>query len=72
MSRYLQLGCDLRNLNSLENILASTVNIQESLILLVAEVSITYMDVEAADALIRWTGTLPHGEPILSPTQFPH
>lgn len=71
MSRYLQLGCDLRNLNSLENILASTVNIQESLILLVAEVSITYMDVEAADALIRWTGTLPQGEPFLSPTQFP-
>jgi tRNA wybutosine-synthesizing protein 4 len=29
------------------------------------------MDVEAADALIRWTGTLPHGELILSPTQYP-
>ena len=71
ISRYLQLGCDLRDLNSLEKILASTVNIQESLILLVAEVSITYMDVEAADALIRWTGTLPHGEPIISPTQYP-
>jgi tRNA wybutosine-synthesizing protein 4 len=59
---YLQLGCDLRDLHGLERILSSVIDVQGSLILLTAEVSITYMDVEAADALIQWAATLPYGE----------
>ena len=65
LSRYLQLGCDLRDLDSLERMVSGTVNIQESVILLIAEVSITYMDVEAADDLIRWAGNLSHGKHLL-------
>jgi hypothetical protein len=62
VSRYLQLGCDLRDLDALESILLSAVNLEESQILFVAEVSITYMDCQAADALIRWAGKLSHSE----------
>lgn len=65
LSRYLQLGCDLRDLDSLERMVSGTVNVQESVILLIAEVSITYMDVEAADDLIRWAGNLSHGKHLL-------
>lgn len=61
---YLQLGCDLRDLAGLERMISSVAKVQNSLVLLTAEVSITYMDVEAADALIRWAGTLPDGEDI--------
>lgn len=51
---YLALGCDLTDLARLEGILAGEVDASSSLILCTAEVSITYMNVEAADALIRW------------------
>lgn len=57
---YIQLGCDLRDLNGLEKVLSSVVDIHQSLILFTAEVSITYMDLPAADALIKWAATLPH------------
>ena len=59
--QYLQLGCDLRDLQALGQVLASIVDIENCLILLTAEVSITYMDVESADALIQWAGKLPDG-----------
>jgi tRNA wybutosine-synthesizing protein 4 len=59
---YLQLGCDLRDLRGLQRSLSTVINVQKSLVLLTAEVSITYMDVEAADALIQWAATLPYGE----------
>jgi tRNA wybutosine-synthesizing protein 4 len=59
---YIQLGCDLRDLTGLERMMSSVVNIKESLMLFTAEVSITYMDVKDADALIRWAGMLPDGE----------
>jgi tRNA wybutosine-synthesizing protein 4 len=59
---YLQIGCDLRELSNLSSALGSATDLKSSLVLCVAEVSITYMDVEAADALIRWVGGLPDGE----------
>ena len=59
--QYLQLGCDLRDLEHLNHTLKSVIDIEECLILLTAEVSITYMDVESADALIKWAGRLPDG-----------
>lgn len=59
---YLQLGCDLRDLKLLDQTLANAVDIHNCQILLTAEVSITYMDVEAADALIGWAGNLPDGK----------
>jgi len=59
--QYLQLGCDLRDLPHLESSLAKAIDIHNCLVLFTAEVSITYMDLQSADALIRWTGSLPEG-----------
>jgi tRNA wybutosine-synthesizing protein 4 len=59
--QYVQLGCDLGDLGSLQKTLASAVDVENSVILFAAEVSITYMDVSAADALIKWCGSLPDG-----------
>ncbi len=51
---YLALGCDLGNIARLDELLAEEFDPSISLILCTAEVSITYMDVRAADALIHW------------------
>lgn len=59
--QYVQMGCDLRDLKLLEKTLKSLVNVEESSIIFVAEVSITYMDKASADALIKWAATLPDG-----------
>lgn len=52
---YMALGCDLADVAKLSEALESELNLASSLILCVAEVSVTYMDVAAADSLIRWT-----------------
>jgi tRNA wybutosine-synthesizing protein 4 len=59
--QYLQVGCDLRQLSELLAVLASAVDIEKCLILCIAEVSITYMHVEAANALIKWASKLADG-----------
>ncbi len=59
--QYLQVGCDLRELPDLTASLAAAVDIEKSLILCTAEVSITYMNVEAADALVKWASILSDG-----------
>ena len=59
--QYLQVGCDLREQSELSNVLASAVDIEKCLILCTAEVSITYMNVEAADDLVKWASKLPAG-----------
>ena len=51
---YLAIGCDLADVAMLDMLLASEVQISNYLVLCTAEVSITYMDTNAADALIRW------------------
>ena len=51
---YLALGCDLSNITRLEGLLAREVDTSNSLMLCIAEVSVTYMNTEAADALIHW------------------
>lgn len=58
---YTAIGCDLRNLRRLERLLRSVVDIDHCLILCVAEVSITYMDTDAADALMAWSSRLSRG-----------
>ena len=55
---YTAIGCDLRNLRRLERLLKSVVDLEKCLVLCVAEVSITYMATQDADALIQWTTTL--------------
>ncbi|KAH6713629.1 hypothetical protein BKA61DRAFT_46079 [Leptodontidium sp. MPI-SDFR-AT-0119] len=57
--QYIQLGCDLRDIGSLGRVLGSVVDIEKCSVLFTAEVSITYMNVEAADTLIQWASKFP-------------
>ena len=58
---YAAVGCDLRNTKRLERLLRSVAELDDCLVLCVAEVSITYMHTDAADALIAWATTLSPG-----------
>jgi len=55
---YAQIGCDLRQLDALRTALSDIVDISACSFLFVAEVSITYMETDAADALIQWASGL--------------
>ena len=57
---YLAVGCDLEHLDWL-NALFEKENLLSREILFTAEVSVTYMRTEAANALLGWTGGLPNG-----------
>ncbi|KAJ9604400.1 tRNA methyltransferase ppm2 [Cladophialophora chaetospira] len=57
-AEYAGIGCDLRNTRRLERLIKSVVDVEQCLVLCVAEVSITYMSTEDSDALIRWTAGL--------------
>lgn len=59
---YAQIGCDLRNLDSLRAAISELVDISESSFLFVAEVSITYMETEAADGIVQWASALGEAE----------
>jgi len=59
--RYLQVGCDLRDLAKLEEVLKSEFDLENCVVFCTAEVSIAYMDVATSDALIKWVGALPEG-----------
>ena len=61
-ARYCQVGCDLRDLQALEQCFTSLVDIASCSFLFVAEVSITYMATPDADALIQWASTIGDGE----------
>lgn len=56
---YLAVGCDLRNLDQLKNVLQDAVDIDEDgvAVLFVAEVSLAYMEPEASQALLEWAAT---------------
>ncbi|EGE81694.1 leucine carboxyl methyltransferase 2 [Blastomyces dermatitidis ATCC 18188] len=51
---YVGIGCDLGDLQKLEAALKDVVGLDKASILCIAEVSITYMEVKLADALIRF------------------
>lgn len=59
--QYLQIGCDLRDLERLEKVLTSEFDMDKCVVFCTAEVSIAYMDVDTSDALIKWIGSLPDG-----------
>jgi len=59
---YCLVGCDLGDIDSLSRVFEDVVDIAESDILFVAEVSITYMPLLKADRLIQWTASHKHGE----------
>ncbi|EED23269.1 Leucine carboxyl methyltransferase family [Talaromyces stipitatus ATCC 10500] len=57
-SHYVAVGCDLKNLKKLEEALKEVLGPSPVSVLCIAEVSLTYMDVKSADALISWFPTL--------------
>ena len=59
--QYMAIGCDLKDLQTLERILRAEFDASTTSFLFVAEVSVTYMPVDDADALIRWASTLNDG-----------
>jgi tRNA wybutosine-synthesizing protein 4 len=62
--RYCGIGCDLRDLPKLDHAMKLLGDLEDSLVLCVAEVSVTYMDPDAADALIAWARTLSDGKSV--------
>ncbi|RPB19569.1 LCM-domain-containing protein [Terfezia boudieri ATCC MYA-4762] len=58
---YLAIGCNLEQLDWL-NALFEKEGILDCEILFTAEVSVTYMRTEAANALIKWAGSLPNAK----------
>lgn len=69
--QYLQIGCDLRDLQRLDTLVKQTLDVEQCLVLLVAEVSITYMDSVYSDAVIKWASTLPSGRRKLPVIRWP-
>ncbi|KAK4043620.1 hypothetical protein C8A01DRAFT_12935 [Parachaetomium inaequale] len=64
--QYVQIGCDLRDLGTLQRGLAAAVgDFGECEFIFVAEVSITYMEREGADEVIRWASTVGDAEFVL-------
>lgn len=59
---YSAIGCDLQDVEVLDRALRKLVNVDDVFILFVAEVSMTYMDVEAADAVIKWASRISHSQ----------
>ncbi len=52
--QYVAVGCDLANTRNLDSILQDEFEMSKCIMLCIAEVSVTYMDVEAANSLIAW------------------
>ncbi|KAK8086153.1 leucine carboxyl methyltransferase 2 [Apiospora phragmitis] len=59
---YVQIGCDLRQLNRIQDAMSKVISIEECEFIFVAEVSITYMETEAADSVIQWASSLGYAE----------
>lgn len=59
---YLAVGCDLRDIAGLGATIGSLTEGDRCLVLCVAEVSITYMNPDAADAVMEWAANLSSGK----------
>jgi tRNA wybutosine-synthesizing protein 4 len=61
---YAAIGCDLRNLKRLDRLLQMAVeDLEECIVLCIAEDSTSYMKLEAANGLISWSSGLSTGNP---------
>lgn len=58
---YLAIGCDLNDTGKLHEVLHNEIDLPSCQVLCIAEVSVTYMEVQAADALISWAACLGDG-----------
>lgn len=62
-SRYIAVGCDLKNLKKLDDVLRHCIlPSEECSVLFLAEVSLTYMDVKSANEVVKWASKLTKGE----------
>ena len=59
---YVAIGCDLKNLTKLDDVLRAEVLPSECAVLFLAEVSLTYMDVKSANAVVSWASRLNNGQ----------
>ena len=66
--QYVAVGCDLRKVDELDRSIRAELPLQDCKILVVAEVSITYMDLDAADAVVSYVAGLGDGKPIILPS----
>ncbi|OJJ50914.1 hypothetical protein ASPZODRAFT_148300 [Penicilliopsis zonata CBS 506.65] len=55
---YIAVGCDLKNLTKLDATLQTEISPSQCSILCLAEVSLTYMDVKSANAVLSWAAKL--------------
>jgi len=61
--RYWAVGCDLKNLKKLDEVLQNNILLSaDCSVLLLAEVSLTYMDVQSANEVIKWASKLTNRE----------
>jgi tRNA wybutosine-synthesizing protein 4 len=60
--RYCAVGCDLGDVKNLDQILRMELQLDDSLVLFIGEVSIVYMDVKLADQLVNFCGTFADGQ----------
>lgn len=56
--QYIAIGCDLADIHKLNTIVTNEVDSETCSTLFLAEVSLTYMDLTAADALLKWASLL--------------
>ena len=62
-SQYLAVGCDLKNLRKLDDVLRTSIlPSNDCPVLFLAEVSLTYMDVQSANEVVKWASKLTNGE----------
>ncbi|KAL4784936.1 hypothetical protein BJX76DRAFT_356542 [Aspergillus varians] len=55
---YIAVGCDLKNLDKLDHVLKTEVLPADCAVMFLAEVSLTYMDVKSANAVVNWASKL--------------
>ena len=60
--QYSIVGCDLKNLKRLKELVRAVVDVEKCLVLCVAEVSITYMATVDADGVLAWCTRLSPGK----------
>ncbi|KAL3464240.1 hypothetical protein BJX64DRAFT_255277 [Aspergillus heterothallicus] len=69
-TEYIGVGCDLKNLEKLDHVLKEQVLPAECALLFVAEVSLTYMDVQSANAVLNWASKLSNDSEFCMLEQF--
>jgi tRNA wybutosine-synthesizing protein 4 len=59
--KYCAVGCDLGDTKTLDSVFRTELQLEDSAILFIGEVSIVYMEVKKADELIKWASTFEDG-----------